>query len=281
MPSITSIQHLYENPSRSLANLRYRCRESWRRQTAQINSNPILVFGNQKAGTSAIAALLGEATGLSYTIDIFCLYTGLEEQILKGQHSFDKVLNLGKYYFSRDIIKDPGFTFLYDHLASRFPTARRVFIFRDPRQNIRSILNRLDLPGHLDTLSADQWQRIQRQFSGWYPVLDGNLAGHKGETYIETLALRCKKIIQIYLKYQTDVIPIYYEDFRQDKVGSINQLADRLGLPITQNIDHVKDRQFQPKGNANVSLNAFFGEKNLHVIEEICRKEMLAIGYRL
>ena len=280
MPSTKSIQHLLDNPSRSYANFRYRLRESWRRQMAQVNPHPILIFGNQKAGTSAIAALLGQATGLSYTIDIFCLYTGLEEQVLKGQHSFSEVLNRGRYYFSKDIIKDPGFAFLYDDLTTTFPTSRRVFIFRDPRHNIRSILNRLDLPGHLEALSVEQWQRIQQQLPGWYSILDGDLAGHKGATYIETLALRCQKIIQIYLKHQAEVTPIYYEAFKQDKVASIHQLADQLDLPIIQNIDNVKDIQFQPKGNADISLNEFFGD-NLNTIEKICKTEMLAIGYSI
>lgn len=187
------LHHFLDNPRRSVSNVRYRWREHWRRQTTQVNPQPILIFGNQKSGTSAITTLLGEATGLSYTIDIFCLYANLEEQILAGQNSFDELLHKGRYYFSKDIIKDPGLTFFYSELRTRFPQAKRVFILRDPRQNIRSILNRLGLPGHLQDLSAEDWHRVRRDTPSWLPVLDGRLAGHHGRTHIETLALRCKK----------------------------------------------------------------------------------------
>ena len=37
---------------------------------AVINENPIIVLGNQKSGTSAIAHLLADYGGLSRTIDI-------------------------------------------------------------------------------------------------------------------------------------------------------------------------------------------------------------------
>lgn len=273
--------NISRNPSRSFANLRYQLQESWRRQTARVNPNPIFVFGNQKAGTSAIAALLGEATGLSYTIDILCLYEGLEERLLKGDSSFDEVIDRGRYYFSKAIIKDPGFTFFYDQLAVQFPSAKRVFVLRDPRQNIRSILNRLQLPGDLEDLAPEQWQRIKQQFPGWYPVLDGSLAGHQGKTYIETLALRCQQVLQLYCQHQAELAPIYYETFKQDKVGSIHQLAAQLGLPVTHAIDSVKDVQFQPKGNAAMPLDIFFGSANLQRIEAICGDAMLAVGYSL
>lgn len=281
MATATPFKHFLENPSRSFANLRYRLQESWRRQTAHINPNPIFVFGNQKAGTSAIAALLGEATGLSYTIDIFCLYQGLEERLLNGESSFDEVINRGQYYFSKHIIKDPGFTFFYDEIASRFPSSKRIFVLRDPRHNIRSILNRLKLPGNLDDLSPEQWQTLKQQFPGWYPVLEGSLTGHKGKTYIETLALRCQRVLQLYCQQQAELVPVYYEAFNQNKVSSIYQLATQLDLQVKQDINHVKDVQFQPKGNTQVSLEQFFGSANLQCIEEICGETMLAVGYPL
>lgn len=281
MLNAASIKHFLENPSRSFVNLRYRFQESWRRQTTQINPNPIFIFGNQKSGTSAIAALLGEATGLSYTIDILCLYEGLEERLFNGDSSFDEVIDRGRYYFSKGIIKDPGFTFFYDELAARFPSAKRVFVLRDPRQNIRSILNRLQLPGDLDDLYPEQWQMLQQQFPCWYPILEGSLAGHKGKTYIETLALRCQQVFQLYCHHQAELVPIYYETFNQDKVGSIHQLASQLGLPVIRDIDDVKDVQFQPRGNTEVTLEQFFGTTNLQRVEEICEEAMLAVGYPL
>lgn len=280
MPNSAPVKHFLENPTRSFVNLSYRLRESWRWHTSHVNPEPIFVFGNQKAGTSAIAALLGEATGLSYTIDILCLYENLETKLLQGESSFDEVIHKARYYFSQDIIKDPGFTFFYDEIASRFPKSKKVFILRDPRQNIRSILNRLEIPGNLPDLSPQHWQHIRENFPNWYHILEGSLAGHKGENYIETLALRCQKAFRIYRQHQAELIAIHYEDFQKNKVEKIQNLASQLGLQAIKNIDHVKDVQFQPRGNNSLSLNDFFGNENLHRIEAICQEDMEALGYR-
>jgi len=281
MRNSAPIKHFLEDPSRSLVNFRYRLRELWRSHTASVNENPIFVFGNQKSGTSAIAALLGEATGLSYTIDILCLYDGLEERLLRNECSFNEVIDKTRYYFSQDIIKDPGFTFFYEELAHRFPNSKKVFVLRDPRQNIRSILNRLDIPGNLIDLSPEHWQKIKHSFPSWYPVIEGGIAGHKGENYIATLALRCQRIFKLYRQHQTEVVTIKYEDFNQDKVQQIANLARQLGLEINHNIDRIKDVQFQPKGNIELSLEDFFGLANLKRIQEICREDMVALGYPL
>lgn len=281
MKLTSSVRHFLEDPPRSVTNMQYRLRESWRRQTSRINPQPILVFGNQKSGTSAIAALLGETTDLSYTIDIFCRYIGLEERLFLRVASLEELLTKGLYYFSKDIVKDPSFIFFYDEFLDRFPDSQRVFVIRDPRQNIRSILNRLRLPGNVENLSSEHWQFIQKQFPNWYIVLDGGLAGHKGKTYIETLALRWRRVFQIYLKHQTELILIQYETFNQDKVKSIHELASKIGLQAIRNIDHIKDVQFQPKGNPKVELEDFFGTDNLKRIEDICGEEMIALGYRI
>jgi hypothetical protein len=246
-----------------------------------VNPDPIFIFGNQKSGTSAISALLGEATSLSYTIDILCLYNDIELQLFHNQCSFDDFINKAKYYFSKDIIKDPGFTFFYHEIVSRFPHSKRVFILRDPRQNIRSILNRLSIPGDLDDLSPQDWHKIQHNFPNWYHILEGSLAGHKGNNYIETLALRCQKCFQIYQEHKSELIPIYYENFNRDKIREITNLAIELGLLVTRDISHVKDVQFQPRGNSNESLYNFFGTRNLQIIEEICSPEMKSIGYEI
>lgn len=281
MPRIQSIKHFIENPKRSCQSLSYRAREFWRWKTATIKDNPIFILGNQKAGTSVITALLGEAIGLSYTIDIFCLYQGLEEALLRGDVSFEDVIERGRYYFSKDIIKDPSFTFFYDEISTYFPSSKRVFVLRDPRQNIRSILNRLQLPGDMDDLSPSQWEMLKQNFPSWYLVLDGSLAGHKGKTYIETLALRCGKALQLYSQHKEDIIPIYYEKFNQDKIGAIQALSRQLGFDIKHPIELLKDKQFQPRGDKDISMDSFFGASNLERIETICGESMLAVGYEL
>lgn len=269
------------DPARSYANILYRVRENWRRRFSRINTNPILVFGNQKSGTSAVTILLGKSTGLSYTVDVFCLYGDLEERLLRKETSFDELFYRARFYFSRKIIKEPGFTFFYNELCSYFPESPQVFVLRNPYDTIRSILNRVELPGHLEDLQENHWQYIRNKFPHWHVVLDGTLAGHKGNTYIETLALRCRQVFEIYLSCPNNVIPIWYENFNKNKVDTIHQVANQLNLPIQYSIDTMKDIQFQPKGNSLIDRETFFGYKNINRIRAICGEVAFAVGYEL
>lgn len=275
------VKNAIQNPSDYLKSFQYRIREHWRYYTSQINPYPILIFGNQKSGTSAITTLLGQATRLSYTVDVFCLYGDLEERLLQHKTSLDELLDRARFYFSRAIIKEPGLTFFYNDLCTHFPHTPHVFVLRNPYDNIRSILNRADLPGNLEDLQDTHWQYIREKLPYWHVVFDGTLAGHKGNTYIETLALRCRQVFEIYLNCQTSVIPIWYESFQENKVEIIYQLASELNLPIKQDIEQIKDTQFQPKGNSSIDRETFFGSKNMERIRKICGQVALDVGYEL
>ena len=280
MTRFSSIKNFTESPLRSLSSFYYRIEQSWQWHTSQITPNPIFVFGNQKSGTSVVTALLGEATNLSYCIDILCFFGDMEENVLTKKLSFEEIIIKSKYYFSKDIIKDPTFTFFVHDVNSRFPDAKNIFVLRDPRHNIRSILNRLNIPGNLTDLPSEYWQKLREEHPyNWYHVLDGSLLEHKGNDYIETLALRCKKVLQVYLANKTNFMAIKYEDFQNNKVREIEDLASKLDLKIVNNINHIKDVQFQPKGKFNLSLIDFFGSSNIRKIEEICKEEMSILGY--
>ena len=114
---------------------------------------PIIVLGHQKTGTSVIAALLGEATGKSVTIDMFHhnnkIRPFFREDIFNKKLSLRDFIQANALYFSTDIIKEPDLTFHYEALLNYFPKAKFVFVIRDPRDNIRSILNRLKISGNL------------------------------------------------------------------------------------------------------------------------------------
>lgn len=281
MSSPTSLRNFIRNPARSYSNIQYRFKERWRRKFSKVNPNPLLVFGNQKSGTSAVTALLGEATGLSYTVDMFCLYGDLEERLLKKETSLDELLDRARFYFSREIIKEPGLTFFYNDLYGYFPNSPQVFVLRNPYDNIRSILNRANLPGNLEDLKDTHWHYIREKLPYWQVVFDGTLADHKGNTYIETLALRCRRVFEIYLNSKTNVIPIRYESFKENKVEIIHKLASDLNLPIKHNIEQIKDTQFQPKGNLSIDTETFFGGRNMERIRKICGEVAFKVGYKL
>src|SRR5690606_37975827 len=116
---------------------------------------PIFILGNQKTGTSAIAALLGEATGNPYTIDVFCHLGDLQRRLFNRELTFRQFIVRSKDFFSKKIVKEPSFTFFYDELRREFPEATFVLIVRDPHENVRSILNRLEIPGDFSGSEVD------------------------------------------------------------------------------------------------------------------------------
>ena len=165
----------YKPPLRSIRNA---TEDSWyalRGYLSRVNPRPVLVLGNQKSGTSAIAALLGDLTGLSVTIDLPREIRHAEYlRVLRGEITMREFVALNRHEFSRDIIKEPNLTLLYEELAEFFPEASFAYVVRDPRDNLRSMLNRLKIRGDLEKLSGDVKERIPH---AWRLVLDGPRLG--------------------------------------------------------------------------------------------------------
>ena len=239
---------------------------------------PIFILGNQKSGTSAIAGLLGIATNLPTTLDFF-RETRLPyaPYLALGHGNLDDLIAKNRLDFSRKIIKEPSLTTIFPLLRERFPRAKFVFVVRDPRDNIRSILNRLWIPGDLQT-SYGHWNHSLTK--AWSIVLDSKYVGETSEHYIDALALRWKKLVRIYLGAKGEMLSMRYEDFRNDKESSIADLARRAGLELVSDISTKKDINFQPRGNAQTDYDAFFGD-NLSRILRLCETEMMEIGYDL
>ena len=248
-------------------------------RTAKINPQPILVLGNQKSGTSAIAALLAEMTDLSVTIDLRKeIPNPTYDKIIKGELTFSEFVQLNKLDFSRDIVKEPNLTLLDRELAEYFPNSDFVFVIRDPRDNIRSILNRLQLPGNLTKLESKQCKNMSQ---AWKLIVDNKWLGLDGENYIEMLAYRWNFTSDVFLKNQEKMKLIRYEDFLQDKMGEIASLAEALKLKPSKDISDKVDIQFQGRGNREVKWYQFFGKNNLSRIDEICGERMRLLNYPL
>ena len=253
----------------------------WQSRHAQINSAPIFVLGNQKSGTSAIAALLAEMTGLSVSIDLIKedLYRHQTyPRIRTGEISFSEFLAMNRLSFSRDIVKEANLTIFYDELITHFPQSKFVFIVRDPRDNIRSQLNLMGIPGDFAQLSSKHLKNLPR---GWDIIIDGRWLGLKGENYIEILAARWNFMVDVYLNNMDQIILVRYEDFVKDKAGEIARLVRVLGLTQVNNIVAKVDIQFQPKGNRDINKTTFFGRDNLARIERICGDRMKQLHYSL
>jgi len=246
---------------------------------ARVHPSPIIILGNQKSGTTAIAALLSEMTGLSATLDLEKeMKDPVIDRVKTGGLSMREFVGRNKLDFSRDMIKEPSLSPFFHELAGEFPRARFVMVIRDPRDNIRSILNRLKIPGSLAEIPADERSRITR---AWELIIDGRWLGLDGKSYIEMLAQRWNYITDLYLANPGRMILVKYEDFSKDKTGTLHGLADTLGLEKKRDVSSRLDVQFQPAGDRSVRWNDFFGPQNLLAIETICAGRMRSLGYPL
>ena len=250
-----------------------------------IHPSPIIVLGNQKSGTTVIAALLSKATKTTVAIDPWYQIQNkldigsqinLQQQLYENSSKFKSFIEQNNQYFYFKVIKEPNFTFLYQDVKKCFPEAKFIFINRDPRDNIRSILNRLKIPGNLRQLSDRQ---LDSMTLGWKLVMEGKYPSVPGDNYIERLAYRWNVAADNYLKNSDSMIYVAYEDFIQHKKATINSLAEQTGLKIKRDISQELDIQYQPKGNNNMSWSEFFGKENLARINDICGDNIKLFNY--
>lgn len=257
-----------------------RLKREWDTINARVNPSPIIVLGNQKSGTSAIAALLAEMTNLSVTLDLRKeIAKPTYDRVKTGELSFAEFVNINKLDFCQEIVKEPNLTLFYQEMNEYFTNPKYVFVIRDPRENIRSILNRLNIPGNLTELESEYREEITK-YPAWNLVLDGSWLGIEGNNYIERLALRWNFTADVFLENKDKMELIYYEDFVKDKIGVIAGIAEKLRLPQANDIADKVDIQFQPKGNRHVKGADFFGKDNLERINQICEKKMRIFKYK-
>jgi len=234
------------------------------------NKDALFIFGFAKSGTSAIAGLLAAKSGKSVTIDTHYLWEPYKSKLITGEISLKEHVEKFSYPFSKNIIKEPNATFLIKEIKEYFSLNPYIYIVRNPFDNIRSILNRLRLPGdqdHVDlNLVNKNWQNLFKET--------------EGKEYIKTLA---KKWLEVYsqteyLESEACVLT-RYEDFNIDKEPFIDKLSERVGFQSQNSISHLVNRPFQPKGNSSIDLETFYSPKNYNIILEICGEKMNSFGY--
>lgn len=240
---------------------------------------PVFVLGNQKSGTTAIAALLAECIAETFISDVLYRNKLQLKDLLDGEPSVAALVGSHPESFRATVVKDNDFTFLYPSLARAFPEASFVFIVRDPRQNIRSVLNRLKLPGDLDLLSAEQYGHLRKKLPGWHAILTGSSFGSSTGHYIDVLADRWVRANQVYLSAGDRMTLVRHEDFDAAKRSVIERLATELGFPVVNDISESQDRQYQPRGDRSITPGDFFGQENLERVERRCATLMPSFGY--
>jgi hypothetical protein len=239
----------------------------------------VIVAGMPKSGTTAIAKLLAEAAQVKvcsdpfYQLDIKGVV--YRDQLFRGDLTLGSLWKEFRDVFRGEVIKDPNFPLFLGELVRLFPDAKIVFIVRDPRDNIRSILSRLKIPGD----SALVKEGVESLSGAWGNVLNGRSPDMPGEDYLEKMAWRWRVSAEHYLENQDNVRLIRYEDFRANKKTEIEALAKELGYTKLADISSLVDVQFQPKGARSGSVEAFFGEQSLERIEQIVAPLMSEFGY--
>lgn len=253
--------------------LQKRLKRRLNRLLFQPRSDPIIVLGNHKSGTSAVASLLADCGRLSKSIDIPELWP-LSEGLMHGTLELAEIVAQFPKPFSRELIKEPNLTFFYPAVQRVFPEARYVFVNRDPRSNIRSFLSRCKLPGDLAELDADAWEIPASWRWDFDPVAWRSEYTH----YIDLMAERWNRSADVYLEQPDEMLMLRYEDFLADKRGTIEQLAADCGLTDLHDISAKVDVQYQPRGTSRTPLD-FFGGENLLRIERLCGSRMREFGY--
>lgn len=243
-------------------------------------SAPVFVMGNQKSGTSAVAALLARACGLSYDIDIGGFRVSEYAAIYADRDELPSLIRQrAAIEFSKGLVKEPNLTFLLPEMLRLYPRSRLAFVMRDPRANIRSTLNRLKIPGNLAQIRPGDYPELSPM---WRAILFNEWIGEPDRdlNYVGRSAERWRIAAEHYQSAGEAAELIRYEDFRLAKKTVIEDLATRLGLTVKHDISPYVDVQYQPGGQRTTDFRSFFGPANLATIERECAAGMRIFNYQ-
>ena len=100
-----SVLHRLQRAKSWLGYRWWRTKRAIRSALSTVNETPILVLGNQKSGTTAIAALLAERAGLSATLDVEEMTAENEQEMHRRKRGAKDFVASHKLEFSRDLVK--------------------------------------------------------------------------------------------------------------------------------------------------------------------------------
>lgn len=237
---------------------------------------PIVILGNQKSGTSAVAALLAKATGQTASIDLkMQVVCPLYDRLESGNLSFTRFVGINSYSFSRQIVKEPELTFHYDQLIRRFPHSKVVFVHREATENIRSIYERLGFSGDTATIPNSKLAHLPR---AWQLILGCDKFGDdQSVPVLENLCQRWNIAAETEIMAGNRAEHISYKAFKKDKEPTIRNLAERLSLPIKHSIREDLNINYQPPSRSGLKAANFFPQHNLDLIFERTKDNALKL----
>ena len=240
----------------------------------------VFFFGHQKSGTTAIAALFAELVGEPYHHDLFYTHGWLDNhEVFTGSLGAAELAARAPKAFSRGVTKDPDFTFAMPQIVEAHPTSPAIFIIREPKAMIASILGRLSIPGNAEAIGGhlDGLKPVERTL--WGNILDCERQGLPPGNHIAALSHRWHIAAELYARCEGRCLLLRYEDFRSDKKGSLEALATSIGREMRNDISHRVDKKFQPRSKRPDSFLDFFGDQNFEIISSICDSRAKEFGY--
>lgn len=241
-----------------------------------IHPDPGFILGMQKSGTSAVAGLLSLRTGTPVASDLALEWRRCTlVRASRSERDFARYVRRNAVDFARRIVKEPGLTFVSDRLDARWPNARSVVVVRDPVTTIRSIIERLGIPGDADARAVDLRCEVPQ---AWRAVIDNRWLGVRSEHYIDQLADRWCIAAELALERRSHRMTIRYEDFVADKIRVLDAVAGHFELPIVAEIDAFLEVPFQPPGRRGEPKKVF--GSNLDRIERRTARLARRLGYQ-
>lgn len=241
-------------------------------------SPQVIVLGNQKSGTTAIAKLLAEAAQLSATLDIHAeIRFGLLDELARsGDSEVQRVLRTYRQEFMRHVVKEPELTWHAPALQRALPEAAFVGIVRHPLENIRSIYDRIGLHGRAGSLQEAErlsaaWRRIcdlswHHDVKTSHPAL---MLAHRWRLHLEAIQ-SCDRALTIQR----------YEDFNAAPQEAIHALCEALGFAARALPDASLKRTYQPRGaTRGIAPEDFFGPELVDAIWKVCGQKAAELGY--
>ena len=226
-----------------------------------------LLVGSESSGTTAVADFLFKGvSGVRF------LQEGRQQWVWEvHQRVYAGLAKVRDYPRLQlfDAIKVPGFAMIIEQFRVEFPDTRVVYMVRDPRDFVSSAYRTWRVRGINDPSDI--------------PWVSEDWLGIGSRDPLERLCLRW----MMYLHSASeagDVVFVRYEDFYHDKLGTIGDLAERLGLPLNaERVAERKDTQiskargYEPRGPG--TWKESLASDQVRTIERICADEMKDWGY--
>lgn len=238
------------------------------------------VLGHQKTGTSVIASLIAKRAGLKYKIDVNPHGYKNIFNLLNKKIDLDYFIKQNTDFFGFEVVKEPELTFIFEDLYKKFKNTSFIFVTRHPLDNIRSILDRVNISPKKLPMQFSEIKKQEIHFAWEKKLLGETISNNKGVNLPETLAYRWKIASNIYLSNSNNLLLCRYEDFQENKLKFIDNILNKLSIPPKNDISNLVDKQYQPKGeNKNREITELFSEEIIRNIENVCSSEMEKLGY--